>query len=410
MHVRAVRNILFVIVLVAVVGGLGALVAWRLAAKPEAAPRSGVAGSVVPVQVAEVHHGTIEDRRVFSGSLEATARVTMAPKISGRIMSLRVDISDPVQRGQVIALLDSAEYEQTVAQADAEVAVAQAEHIAAESGLKIAQRELERVRTLHERGIASDSQLDTATADQMSLEAGVQVAVARVQRAQAALESARIRLGYTSIRAEWEGGDDARVVAERFVDEGDTVSANAPIVSIIELNPILAVIHATERDYALLEPEQSVTLSADAYPGQTFAGRVARVSPIFREGSRQARVEVIVPNPESLLKPGMFVRVEAILGRAEDAAIVPVEALAERNGGPVLFLVDDTGTTARMLSVQTGIRQGARVQITSPSIDGRVVTLGQQLLGESTSISIPTPGAERHTDVTAPDAVGAGNG
>lgn len=409
MHVRAFRNILFVVILVAVVGGLGVLVARRLAAKPEGTQRPGGAGSVVPVQVAEVHRGTIEDRRVFSGSLEAAARVTMAPKIAGRIISLRVDISDPVQRGQVIALLDSAEYEQAVAQADAEVAVAQAEQIASESDLKIAQRELERVRTLHERGIASDSQLDTATADQLSLAAGVQVAVARVQRAQAALESARIRLGYTSIRAEWEGGDDARVVAERFVDEGDTVSANAPIVSIIELNPILAVIYATERDYALLEPEQVVTLSADAYPGRSFDGRVSRVSPIFREGSRQARVEIIVPNPESLLKPGMFVRVEAILGRAEDAVIVPVEAMAERNGGPVLFVIDAEGKTARMVSVQTGIRHGSRVQIMSPTIEGRVVTLGQQLLGESTSISIPT-GVAKPGEAAAPGDDGAGNG
>src|SRR5690606_32467707 len=128
-----------------------------------------------------------------------------------------------------------------------------------------AQRELDRVRTLNERGIASDSQLDTVQADYLSKQAAVQVAKAHVTRAEAALQSARIRLGYTVIAADWEGGDDQRVVAQRLVEEGDTVAANTPLLSVVELDPIDAVIFATEREYTLLSPGQRVTLTTDAY-------------------------------------------------------------------------------------------------------------------------------------------------
>lgn len=366
------------------------------------------ASSPVPVEIAPVEVGVIENRRVFSGALEATARVTIAPKVAGRIVSLPVDIADRVTRGQVVARLDSAEFEQSVAQADAELAVARASLVEAENALEIATREHDRVRTLHDRGVASSSQLDTARASSLAADANVQVARAQILRAEAALQAARIRLDYTTIRADWEEGDESRVVAERFAEEGDTVSASAPLLTIVELDPIDAVIYATERDYAMLAPGQPVTLSTDAFPQRIWSGEVARVAPVFREGSRQARVEVRVPNPEGALKPGMFVRVQTILGRDPDATIVPVEALAERDGRTVVFVVDPDHATARMTPVDVGIRDAGRVQVIGDGVRGAVVTLGQQLLGETSDITVPqsdTPPARTAAD-RAPEREG----
>jgi len=85
----------------------------------------------------------------------------------------------------------------------------------------------------------------------------------------------------------------------------------------VELDPIRAVIYVTEKDYASLDPGQSVTPTTDAFPGEVFTGTVARVSPVFRQTSRQARVELTIANSQRRLKPGMFVRVEAILDRAD---------------------------------------------------------------------------------------------
>jgi len=346
----------------------------------------------VPVEVVPVTRGPIELRRTFSGTLEAPARVVLAPKIAGRVERMDVDMGDPIQRGQVVALLDNDEYEQAVMQAQAELAVARANQVEAASSLEIAERELERMQTLRERGVASESQLDVARADHLTRKAAVEVARANVTRAEAALESARIRLGYTTVSANWSGGDDHRVVAERFVDEGDTVSASTPLLSIVELDPILAVVFVTERDYGQLEIGEPVALTTDAFPDQVFSGSITRIAPIFRQTSRQARVELNVANREHRLKPGMFVRVVVVLDRVEDATIVPIESLTRRDGVDAVFVVDPDGRHARLRPVRVGIRHGGRVQVDGPGIEGQVVTLGQQLLEDGSPIRLP--GAE----------------
>ncbi|MGD8308749.1 MAG: efflux RND transporter periplasmic adaptor subunit, partial [Chromatiales bacterium] len=245
----------------------------------------------IPVEVAPVRIGTIELRRTFTGTLETRAELLAAPKVSGRIERLTVDLADPVARGQLVAELDNAEYVQAVAQAQADLAVARANLAEAESLLKIAERDLQRVESLRERGVSSESERDLAKADQLAKQARVQVGRAEVARAEAQLETARIRLGYTEVTADWRGGDDQRIVAERYVDEGETVSANAPLLRIVELDPITGVFFVTERDYALLGPGQAASLATDAYPGEAFQGRIARIAPVFRETTRQARVE-----------------------------------------------------------------------------------------------------------------------
>lgn len=379
----------FAVALAAGLLGLGALIVRRLPEAGEQERPSNAAPAAAPVEVAPVETGVIRDRRTFSGTLEAAALATVAPKVSGRIVRLPVDISDPVKRGDIVAELEDAEFVQAVTQAEAELAVAEANVAQAQSAAEIAARELDRVRTLQERGVASESQLDTVVADNLAKEAAVKVARSQVLRAEAALESARIRLSYCTVRAEWSGGDDSRVVAERFVEEGETLAANTPLVSIIELNPIEAVIFVTERDYARLGPEQTVTLATDAYPGRAWTGRVARVAPVFREASRQARVEILVPNEEGLLKPGMFVRVEVVFGSEEDTTIVPAAALAKRDGRSVVFVVSEDGGSVRMLPVEVGIREGERVQVEGQGVRGRVVVLGQQLVEDGSAITVP---------------------
>ncbi|MGB1111456.1 MAG: efflux RND transporter periplasmic adaptor subunit, partial [Gammaproteobacteria bacterium] len=260
----------------------------------------------VPVAVAPVERGPIELRRVFTGALEAPAEVVIAPKVGGRVQELRVDLADEVKRNQVVAILDDAEYAQAVASAQAELEVAQASHAEAESLLRIANRELKRIDDLRAKGVSSASQRDTVEAERLAKLAAVKVTRARIASAEANLESARIRLGYTQVSAGWRGSDDSRLVAERFVDEGDTVAANDPLMRVVELDPMTAVFYVTERDYGRLSTGQQAAISSDAFPEETFTGSITRIAPVFRESTRQARVEIRVPNPEFNLKPGMF--------------------------------------------------------------------------------------------------------
>lgn len=343
----------------------------------------------VPVEVVQIEHGSIAQQRIFSGELEALAEFVVAPKVGGRVERVLVNIADTVERDQVVAELDNAEYVQAVAQARADLAVAKANLSEARSSLETADRELERSASLLKRGIASDSEFDAIRQERMVKQAQLKVAEAQVVKAEAALQTANIRLGYTQVTAGWSGGDSDRLVAERYVDEGQTVAANAPLLLIVDMDPIVGVVYVTERDYAHLQPGQKATLTTDAYPGETFTGHIDRIAPVFRKATRQARIELLVDNPRHRLKPGMFIRVNVVLTRLADAVIVPEQALTKRNDRYGVFIVGDDGRSVAWHAVDVGIRDGGRVQITGEELSGRVVTLGQQLVDDGASITIP---------------------
>ena len=343
---------------------------------------------VAPVEVVDIAQGPITLLRTFNGTLEAKAEFVVAPRIGGRVERLAVNLADKVTRGQVVAELDNGEYIQAVAQANADLAVAMADLEEAKSSFKIASREFERVQTLKKRGVASDTQLDIIMADQAAKQAQLEVAKAHVTRAEALLETANIKLGYTKVKADWHGGDDQRLVAERYIDEGHTVSANTSLLLIVELAPITGIIYVTEKDYARLQSGQIAELSTDAYPGETFEGRIDRISPIFRKETRQARVELIIENPEFRLKPGMFIRTTVKLDSVNNATIIPEAALTSRDDQPGVFWVNEEKNTVSWVPVQVGIRQSGKIQIEGNKLLGRVVTLGHQLIDEGSAIII----------------------
>lgn len=371
---------------------IAAVVGWLLferLGEPGRAPVRGSRGvKAVPVEVAPIQRGAMELKRSFGGALEARAQFVVAPKVSGRVERIYVNIADTVERGQVVAELDNDEYVQAVAQARADLDVARANVAGARSALDIAARELARTTRLRERGIASESQFDTARANHLEKKSQLEVARAVVNRAESALRSAEIRLGYTKVTAGWAAGSDRRLVAERYVDEGETVSANAQLLRIVEIDPVIAVVFATERDYARLTTGQPAILTTDAFPGQRFGGRIERIAPIFREATRQARVELTVANSDSLLKPGMFIRATIVLAEVDNAMHVPEPALTVRDGENGVFVVNSDGQSVAWREVKIGIRDSGRVQITGEGISGQVVVLGQHLLKDGSKIVI----------------------
>jgi len=386
------RRLAAAIVLAAAAGFAGWVGFERAARDDAGAPPPARGGArVVPVAVAPVERGPIEDRRAFTGTLTAHEEFVVAPKVSGRVVRLDVALADTVARGQVVAKLDDAEHVQEVAQVEADRAVARANLAEAEAQLLTARRELERIERLRERGVASESQLDAARAAEVAAEAHLEVTRAQLARTEAELAAARIRLGYTEVTAGWSGGSDRRVVAERHVDEGETVAANAPLLRIVELDPLTAVFHVTERDYGLLRAGQAAELETDAFPGERFAARIVRIAPVFRETTRQARVEARVDNPDLRLKPGLFVRVGVVLERIENATIIPEQALVRRDSGSGVFRLDETGTRVAWRALRPGIRHGDRLQVLDGDLDGQVVVLGQQLLENGAAVAVSAP-------------------
>lgn len=346
---------------------------------------------VAPVEIAPIEKGTIRTIRMFSGSLEAHASFTVSPKVGGRLEEMRVDIGDPVDRGAIVAKLDDAEYQQDLAQAEADLLVAKANLAEAQSTLEIAKRAMERAKTLQQRGVASDAELDSARSELLARQAGVEVDQAQITRAEAQVEAAKIRLGYTDVTALWAGADQRRVVAERFIDEGQTVSANTPLLQIVEIDPLSGVFFVTEKDYAKLHSGQHVDIQTDAFPEETFTGMIERIAPVFREQSRQARVEISIPNRKQKLKPGMFIRAHVEIARDDAATIVPAQSIVTRSETQGVFVVNPDGKTASWRPVKTGIREADRIQVLDDELSGRVVTLGQQLVEDGSLISFDEP-------------------
>lgn len=343
---------------------------------------------IVPVEVASVQRGPLSFYRTFSGTIDPRAQFSVAPKVSGRIQRLLVDVSDKVARGQIVVQMENAEFEQEVIEAEARLAVAEANLDEAVSHFVIAQRQLGRAKTLNDRGIASESSYDSAQAQFLTGQSAVKVAEANLKREAALLRAARIRLGYTQVKADWQQGDDERIVAERFVDEGNTVAANTPILSIVEIDPVIAVIQVTEKDYPLIRLGQQAKVEADGFPDKVFIGTVSRISPVFRESSRQAKLELEVANPEHLLKPGMFTRCTLELDRAEEAVSVPEMAMSKRNNQIGVFKVAEDSTTVEWVEVRPGFKSGEQVQLIDSELSGQVVTLGQQFIKEGSKVRI----------------------
>jgi RND family efflux transporter MFP subunit len=390
-----------IVLLIGAAAGLSWLIFGQYQGRA-ASSKGAKASRPVPVEVARIQRGPIEMRRTFSGELEALAEFVVAPKVSGRVEHVFVNIADTVERGQVVAELDNDEYVQAVAQAQADLEVARAKLSEAKSALEIASREFKRTESLLKRGVASDSEFDASRQEQLAKQAQLKVAAAEVTKAESSLETANIRLGYTKVTAGWTGGGEQRVVAERYVDEGQTVAANAPLLLIVELHPIVGVVFVTERDYARLNPGQLVSLTTDAYPDERFAGRIDRIAPVFRKNTRQARIEMTIDNPQHRLKPGMFIRATVVLARESEATIIPEQALTKRDGRNGVFIISENGQSVVWREVKVGIREGDRVQVEGQGLNGRVVTLGQQLVNDGSPITIPdekTPTAAENKKV-----------
>ena len=343
----------------------------------------------VAVEVTPVKKATIREVGIYSGTLLPESQFIVAPKITGKLEKIYVNIGDEVKQGQLIALIDDDESAQQVDQARAVLDVARANIEENRSALNLAQREFERAKALREKKIVSESELDAAEAHYKAALAKQKVAVAQVAQKKSELKTAQVRLGYTRIRASWQNGNQPRVVSERYVDEGAMLTANAPIASIIDIRTLKAVIHVIERDYPRVKAGQGAVITTDAYPDKIFTGTIERIAPILKEAARQARVEINVPNPDKLLRPGMFVRVQIEFDRHDNATVVPVNALLKTNGLRSVYLADTEKMRAKLIPVEVGIISGDTAEIVKPAISGLVVTVGQHLLEDGSAITLP---------------------
>ena len=379
------------VALAVILGGL-AYLGWSIYQKSLTVDQGGPrqkGNPAVAVEVVPVAKAAIRDLGRFSGSVNPISNIILAPKIGGRLEQIKVNIGDRVESGQLVAVLEDDEYTQQISQAEAEVEVARANLQERRNVLDTAKREYERTVALRAKKIASESQLDAADSEYKAQQAKLKVALAQLTQKETALNMANLRLAYTRVRVTEDKEAVLRVVGERFVDEGAMLTPNAPLVSIIDIGKLIVVINVIERDYSKIRPGLEAVITTDAFPDRTFTGRVVRIAPLLREKSREARVELEVPNKETLLKPGMFVRVEITFAEKPEAAVIPQSALLKREGKEGVFVADLGELKARFVPVKTGIVEGGRVEVLEPALSGPVITLGQHLIEDGSSIVLP---------------------
>jgi RND family efflux transporter MFP subunit len=383
------RKIFLLLVLAAFAGYVGWRY-WTIEAVRQTG-RSDGANQVVAVEIATIQRADLRDVTVFTGSIRAEERYDAAPKISGIIRSINFDVGDTVRRGDILAVLDDDEYVLDVERAQASLKVAQAVAVDAESQLAIAARDFARAENLRRESVISPQEFDRYDATLKAQEAKRDTARAEVRLAEATLKAARVRLGYTRVRADWSGGEETRVIGRRFMDAGALATANTPILSVLDISVVRAVIAVSEKRYPRIVPDGEVRIFTDAFPDRIFEGRVARIPQELDTLTREAEVEVRIDNRDHVLKPGMFIRANIEFARNPDAVAAPLEAVVRRDdGNRGVFLVDEERTSVSFRPVTEGIVDKGMVElIGGEDMDGReVVALGQHLLKDGMAIRV----------------------
>jgi RND family efflux transporter MFP subunit len=374
-----------------VLAGIGFL-GWQIYQKASVAEKSYSrkrGAAPVAVEIVFIEKATVRNMGRFTGTLYPLSEFIVAPKIAGRLEKILFDIGDTVKAGDLVAVLDDEEYRQQVYQAEAELEVGRANIQERRNMLENAKREYDRTVALRKKKIASESELDTAESEFNAQQARLKVGKAQVAQKEAALKMAKVRLSYAQIRVPQNSGTGYRVVGERFVDEGAMLAPNTPIISVLDISTLVAVINVIERDYPKIRMAQEATIHSDAYPGDQFLGKVVRIAPLLKEKSREARVEIEIPNKNRLLKPGMFVRAQIEFEVHPNATVVPLAALVKRDGKQGVFVADMEEKKARFVPVTPGIVTDTMAEITSPLAARAVVTLGHHLLEDGATILLP---------------------
>ena len=303
-------------------------------------------------QTATVTRGSITQAVTATGTLNPVVNVQVGSQVSGNISKLFVDFNSQVKAGQVVAQIDPALFQATVTQAEGDLASAQA-------ALELARINAKRTQDLFARKTSSQADLDQAVANLHQAEANLKIK-------QGALDKAKADLEHCTITSPIDG-----VVISRSVDVGQTVAASlqAPVIFQIanDLTKMQIDSNVAEADVGVVQVGQDVDFTVDAFPTQTFHGKVVQVrnAPITVQNVVTYDTVIGVSNSDLKLKPGMTANVSIIVARKDNVLQIknaalryrPAEAGASEMGSRSLSSRGGHGTgLSAVASVKTGGR------------------------------------------------------
>lgn len=326
------------------------------------------AEKVINVQVQAAEKKSLRPFVEAIGTLNPYEEVIVSTEVDGILKDVRVNEGTVVSKGMVLAMIDDTDYSLEVRRADA--ALRQAE--ATLSNTKL---EYQRKEALYKEQLVTQQQFDDVST-RLSL------AEADVERAKASLSLAREKLKKTKIHSPLAG-----IVKEKKVSAGDYVKNGTNLFVIIQINPIKINFTVTEKDVGKLKRGQDVLFKVDAFPEKEFKGRVSIIYPSLEEKTRTLEVEALVPNPDGILKPGLFAHVILYTGAEKDTILVPITSLLYEGEKIKVFVIE--GDRAKESFVKTGQKYGEMMEIVEGVKEGdQVVVTGQHNLFEKAKVQV----------------------
>jgi len=347
----ASRSLAKLIPLIALLPGLAAC-------QDEAA--SAVARPERPVQIQRVAFAPHAATRDFVGVVRARYETDLAFRVAGKVIARIVNVGDRVHAGDVVARLDPQDLRLQAESAEAELA-------AATSNLAQAAADAERYASLKARGYA-------AVADYDRKKWAKDEAEGRLERARRALEIARNQLAYAELKADADG-----VITATLAEPGQVVAVGQPVVRLAHRGGKEAVVALPETSLAdAREAQAEVRLWSE--PDRSFAAHLRELSPQADPATRTYAARFTIENPDDSVALGMTATVTLTRAAEAPVAKLPLAAIVNRGSGPLVYLVDDSGTLVRRPVTVSSFTEES-VMVTSGLNNGdRIVTLGVQKL------------------------------
>jgi HlyD family secretion protein len=360
-----------------------ALVAWK------ALGDRLFAREVETTQVALVTPAQGAQLLVATGYVVPQRKANISPRIGGRVAKIFVEDGTVVKAGQVIAVLEDADYRAQLAQTQADVKSAQAREKRAQVDLQDAQRQYAREQIVQEKGVSTPAALDTATARLGSAKAGLAAAEADVAAARARVEVARVNLDNCYVRAPFAGRITQKLTDIGEIVFGFTSAGNAGsggIASLADFTSLQVEADVSESQVAKVGIGTPAEIVLDAFPERRYRGRVAEVRPRVDRAKATVTVKVAFVDDAREVLPDMGAKVtflakelDAAAQKAAPTPAVSSDAVVERGDAKVVFVLDADGSVksapvvtgpplGNLLTLQKGPPSGTRL-VRSPPPD-----------------------------------------
>lgn len=319
-------------------------------------------------------------------SVEAKERVELLPRVTGRLLALRVKQGQKVKKGQIVAELEHEQQNADILAAAADSAAARASTEKARAALQNASANVERYRRLQKEGFSTQQQLDSMETEYKSAAAAVRAALANERRY--AAEASRVH----STKNDYiiKAPIDGVVLNDYALTPGAMISPSSPILDLADLRLLKATLRVPELKIYSVHPGMTVNLEFDALPGENFHGSVSRIDQYIDPETRTGKVEIELNNDSQAkgrLRPGMFGRASIVEREYKNSITVAEGALHSKEKGEYLFVVEKGRAVAR--DVKTGIKEAGRVQILSGVKPGdEVIIFGGANLNDKDKVTV----------------------